>query len=86
MNRWPGSPGSGTAVDGSWQDLVQARGNVASVTTHTIAPVKMRFVRLHITDSGPTDDPTARICEFEVYASDGATIRVKIGEPAAPSP
>jgi len=77
---------SGTAVDGSWQDLVQARGNTASVTTHTIAPAKMRFVRLHITDSGPTDDPTARICEFEVYASDGATIRVKIGEPAVPSP
>ncbi len=74
----------GSTLGGPWKDLARVKGNTDSVTTHTIAPVKMRYVRLYITGAGQTDDPTARICEFEVYATARVTIQVKVGKSTAP--
>ncbi|UVI33363.1 discoidin domain-containing protein [Paenibacillus spongiae] len=52
--------------DGStWSTAVQALGNTANVTTHAISPVKARYVKLEVTNSG--SDEAARIYEVGVY-------------------
>ena len=46
-----------------------ARGNTASVTTHTITPVTARYVRLNVIAPTSNADTAARIYELEVFAS-----------------
>ena len=76
----------GSKLDGPWEDLARARGNIDSTTTHTIAPTKMRYVRLYITRGSQSDDPTARICEFEVFAVVRTSVQVQLGESVDHSP
>jgi ABC-type transport system involved in multi-copper enzyme maturation permease subunit len=61
------------AEDSSWQSRrrVRAPGESTGVTTHVLEPaVEARYVRLNITRPTYTGEPTARICEFEVYGPD----------------
>ncbi|SDZ42312.1 F5/8 type C domain-containing protein [Micromonospora pattaloongensis] len=59
-----------TSVDGTtWSTRATVTGNTASTTTHTIAAVAARHVRLNITAPTSTTDPAARIYEFEVYGA-----------------
>jgi len=51
----------------TWTTLVQARGNMASVTTHAVA-VTARYARLNILAPQQNGTGAARIYEFEVYA------------------
>jgi hypothetical protein len=55
--------------DGSaWTTVVQARGNAADVTTHTVATTG-RYVKLTSVYAEQSADSTMRIYEFEVYGS-----------------
>jgi len=63
----------GPARDDKWESRrrVRAQGEATGVTTHVIEPAyDARFVRLNITRPTYSGDPTARICEFEVYGVD----------------
>ncbi|WP_446210898.1 ricin-type beta-trefoil lectin domain protein [Micromonospora sp. IBSANI012] len=62
-----------TSTDGSnWTTRTTVTGNTASTTTHDIAAVTARHVRLNITAPTSTTDPAARIYEFEVYGPSGS--------------
>ena len=55
------------SADGPWTDLVPPiTGNTASLTSHSFAPKKVRFLRVYIT-KGAQNDSFARIHELEVY-------------------
>jgi glucose/arabinose dehydrogenase/PKD repeat protein len=57
-----------TSTDGTtWTTRVSVRGNTASVTTHTIAPVTARYLRLNVLTPTSDSDRAARIYEFEAY-------------------
>ncbi|HVU52516.1 MAG TPA: glycoside hydrolase family 76 protein, partial [Polyangia bacterium] len=60
-----------TSGDGqSWARAVTVVGNTASVTTHPIAPLTQRYVRLHVTTAGTAvDAPAARIYELETFGT-----------------
>jgi hypothetical protein len=61
-----------TSVNGStWTTRATVTGNTASTTTHDIAAVNARYVRLNVTAPTNTDDTAARIYEFEVYGPGG---------------
>jgi lysyl endopeptidase len=51
--------------------VVTVSSNTASVTTHDIAPVTARFVRLNVTTPTQTTNTGARIYELEVYGAGG---------------
>ncbi|MBM0256149.1 ricin-type beta-trefoil lectin domain protein [Micromonospora sp. 4G55] len=62
-----------TSTDGSnWTTRTTVTGNTASTTTHDIAAVTARYVRLNITAPTSTADPAARVYEFEVYGPSGS--------------
>ncbi|SBT65778.1 Glucose/arabinose dehydrogenase, beta-propeller fold [Micromonospora sediminicola] len=62
-----------TSTDGSnWTTRATVTGNTASTTTHDIATVSARYVRLTVTAPTSTTDPAARIYEFEVYGPSGS--------------
>ncbi|GAB3189523.1 glucose/arabinose dehydrogenase [Micromonospora palomenae] len=62
-----------TSTDGSnWTTRTTVTGNTASTTTHDIAAVTARYVRLNITAPTSTTDPAARVYEFEVYGPSGS--------------
>jgi glucose/arabinose dehydrogenase len=61
-----------TSQNGStWTTRTTVTGNTASTTTHDIAAVNARYVRLNVTAPGSTGDTAARIYEFEVYGPGG---------------
>jgi hypothetical protein len=49
--------------------VVQARGNTANVSTHTIGTTQARYLRLNVLVPTSNTDTAARIYEFEAYAS-----------------
>ncbi|MBB5868464.1 putative alpha-1,2-mannosidase [Allocatelliglobosispora scoriae] len=56
------------STDGTnWTTVVQARGNTASVTTHTLT-ASTRYVRLNVITAEQGTGGAARIYEVEVYA------------------
>jgi glycosyl hydrolase family 99/F5/8 type C domain-containing protein len=58
------------STDGTaWTTVVNVRGNTANVTTHVIAPVSARYVRLNVLVPTQDSDRAARIYELEAYAS-----------------
>lgn len=58
-----------TSTDGStWTTRVTVTGNTASTTTHPIAAVSARYVRLTIQTATQGTDPAARIYELEAYS------------------
>jgi hypothetical protein len=58
------------STDGTaWTTVVSARGNTADVTTHVIAPVGARYVRLNVLVPTQDSDRAARVYELEAYAS-----------------
>jgi F5/8 type C domain len=62
-----------TSADGvSWATRVIVAGNTANVTTHAIAAVSARYVRLNTTAAAQSGN-TARLYELEVYGSGGST-------------
>ena len=89
INRWlvkhAGAGGEGTnwntknfklqkSSDGTnWTDVDTVTNNTANTTNRTVTPFTARYVRLYITT--PTQDTTtyARIYDFEVYGTGGAT-------------
>jgi hypothetical protein len=50
----------------TWTTVAQARGNTASVSTHTVAATA-RYVRLNVLTAEQNGNGAARIYEFEVY-------------------
>jgi predicted alpha-1,6-mannanase (GH76 family) len=60
-----------TSPDGqAWTRAVTVTGNTASVTTHPVAPVMARHVRLHVTQAQTSPDVVAaRIFELEVLGT-----------------
>ncbi len=52
----------------TWTPVTTVTGNTSSVTTHTIAAVQARYVRLNIVTPTSTGDAAARIYEVEVRA------------------
>jgi len=64
-----------TSANGtSWSTVATVTGNTASTTTHDVAPVTARYVRLAITAPTSTADGAARVYEFEVYGGGSGTI------------
>ncbi|GAA3767391.1 family 16 glycoside hydrolase [Micromonospora maritima] len=62
-----------TSADGAnWTTRATVTGNTASTTTHDVAAVAARYVRLSVTAPTSTTDPAARIYEFEVYGPSGS--------------
>jgi len=60
------------AVEGPWTDLVApVSGNTASLTTHTFAPTRLRYLRLTVT-KGAQVDSYARIFEIQAFAKAGS--------------
>ncbi len=55
----------------NFSGVVNVTGNIDSITTHDIAPTTARYVRLNITAPSQSGDTSARIYEFQVYASQG---------------
>ncbi len=65
----------GVSQDGTnWTTVTTVTGNTSSVTTHTIAAVQARYVRLNITTPTSTGDGAARIYEVEVRAPASGTV------------
>ncbi|SCL47859.1 GH92 family glycosyl hydrolase [Micromonospora chersina] len=63
-----------TSTDGSaWTTRATVSGNRASRTYHPIPAVTARYVRLSITTATNNGNAAARIDEFEVYGTAGAT-------------
>jgi glucose/arabinose dehydrogenase/PKD repeat protein len=59
-----------TSLDGiTWTTRATARANTANVTTHTIAPVSARYLRLNVLTPTQDTDTAARIYEFEAYTA-----------------
>jgi glucose/arabinose dehydrogenase/PKD repeat protein len=59
-----------TSLDGvTWTTRVSVRANTADITTHTIAPVSARYVRLNVITPTQDTDTAARVYELEVYAT-----------------
>jgi hypothetical protein len=56
----------------SWSTVATVAGNTASTTTHDLAPVTARYLRLNITAPTSNTDTAARIYEFEAYAATGS--------------
>jgi hypothetical protein len=56
------------SADGTtWTTIVQARGNTASVTTHTVS-VSARYLRLNVVTAEQSGTGgAARVYEFEAY-------------------
>jgi hypothetical protein len=52
----------------TWTTVVQARGNTADVSTHSVS-VSGRYVRLNVITPTQTTDTAARIYELEVYGT-----------------
>jgi len=53
----------------TWTTVVQARGNTANVTNHTLAAAATgRYLRLNVITPTQTTDTATRIYEFEAYA------------------
>lgn len=50
-----------------WESADYQSGNTMPVTDVDIVPVKARYIRLSITDSG--EDQRARIADIEIYGS-----------------
>lgn len=58
----------------NWTVAANVANNTASVTTHTFAPTTARYIKLVITISQTdTQDPAARIYEFQAYAFSGGS-------------
>ncbi|HEV3317102.1 MAG TPA: discoidin domain-containing protein [Candidatus Angelobacter sp.] len=61
------------STDGTnFTTVVSASGNLQSITTHNIAPVPARFVKLNVTTPTRTTDTASRIYEFQVYGPPGS--------------
>jgi hypothetical protein len=59
-----------TSADGTtWTTAAAARGNTANVSTHVIAPVNARYVRINVLVPTQNADRAARIYELEAYTS-----------------
>jgi len=58
----------------TWTTVTTVTGNTSSVTTHTIAAVQARYVRLNIATPTSTGDAAARIYEVEVRAPASGTV------------
>ena len=57
------------STDGvNFTTVVNVTGNIASITTHDIAPATARYVRLNIITPTHTADTSARIYEFQVFS------------------
>jgi hypothetical protein len=52
----------------TWTTVVQARGNTADVTSHSVSTTA-RYVRLVVITPTQTTDTAARIYELEVYGT-----------------
>jgi hypothetical protein len=58
-----------TSPDGStWTTRATITNNTAAVTTHSVAGITARYVRLNITTPTQGTDPAARIYELKVFA------------------
>ncbi|MDX6282218.1 MAG: hypothetical protein QOH03_3289 [Kribbellaceae bacterium] len=58
-----------TSPDGStWTTRATVTNNTAAVTTHSVAGVSARYIRLNITTPTQGTDPAARIYELKVFA------------------
>ena len=56
------------SADGTnFSTVVIVMGNTADVTTHNIATMSVRFIRLNIATPTSTGDPATRIYELEAY-------------------
>jgi F5/8 type C domain len=56
------------STDGTnFTTVINVSGNIQSITTHNIAPVTARFVKLNITTPTRTSDTASRIYELKVY-------------------
>lgn len=57
------------STDGiNFQTVVNVTGNIQSITTHDIAPIVARFVRLNVLTPGGAATPNANIYEFQLFA------------------
>jgi len=57
------------SADGmNFTTVANVTGNIESITTHNIAPVAGRFVKLNVTTPTRTSDTASRIYELKVYA------------------
>jgi len=62
------------STDGvNYTTVVDVTGNTASVTTHDIAPVDARYVRIDITTPTSNGQVYARVYELEVYGSESSS-------------
>ena len=69
-----------TSPDGTtWTTRTTVTGNTASNTTHDVAALAARYVRLNISAPTSTTDPAARIYEFEVHGPTGAGTITGVG-------
>jgi F5/8 type C domain len=61
------------SMDGTnFTPVVSVTDNIQGITTHNIAPITARFVRLIVTTPTQTADTTARIYEFQVFGPAGS--------------
>ncbi|WP_238018152.1 discoidin domain-containing protein [Dactylosporangium sp. AC04546] len=51
----------------TWTTVATVTGNTASVTTHNLAPVPARYVRVNVTTPASDGNAAARVYELEVY-------------------
>lgn len=59
-----------TSPDGTtWTTVASARGNTQNVTTHTMPPTPVRYIRLNVLTPTQNTDRAARIYELEAYAT-----------------
>ncbi|MCF7223324.1 discoidin domain-containing protein [Lysobacter sp. TLK-CK17T] len=71
--------------DGStWTTVASVNDNTASITSHDIASVTARHVRLDIVTPAQDGNPAARIYEFEVHAAAG-DVNLALQQPATGS-
>jgi hypothetical protein len=57
------------STDGTnFTTVANVSGNIESITTHNIAPISARFVKLNVTTPTRTTDTASRIYELKVYA------------------
>ncbi|MFC6016742.1 discoidin domain-containing protein [Plantactinospora solaniradicis] len=57
-----------TSTDGTtWTTVAAVRGNTADVSTHTVAPVTARYVRLNVLAPTSDGNTATRVYELEVY-------------------
>jgi len=74
------------AEDTPWETTrrIRSKEETTSVTTHMIAAVETRFVRMNITRPSYSGDRTVRIYEFEVYGPESQR-NLALGRPAISS-